>query len=146
MSRHLALAYLCLVRKIEMQLFANNTIIVLTFLLPCVGNSQPAADPIVQKICTGSCAGAMAKITPWQNWTGKISYYEFSGDLRTCSHPPLILYDSKGRETLTIPSQPLDPNNKEVVEKFEKLRQKREELLKGHTPSKAIFCSEVLRR
>jgi hypothetical protein len=87
----------------------------------------------------------MASVTPWYNSMGKIGYYEFSGDLRTCSHPPLILYDSKGLEALTVPNRPIDPNNKEIVEKFKKLHQKREELLKGHTPSKAIFCSDVLR-
>ena len=74
-----------------------------------------------------------------------MGYYEFLGDLKSCSHPPVILYDSKGREALTIPNQPLDPNNKEMTEKFKNLQQKREELLKDHTPSKAVFCSEVHR-
>ena len=142
LSRNLAVAYLCLVRKIRMRLFAHNTIIVLTFLLSAGGHSQPAPDPILGKICTGTCSGGMASVTPWLNSTGKTGYYEFSGDLRTCSHPPLVLYDSKGREALTIPNQPLDADNKEMTEKFKKLHQKREELLKGHTPSRAIFCSE----
>lgn len=131
-----------------MRLTTNLVAFALTispFLPPCAGNSKPAPDPILQKICTGSCAGNMASVTPWYDSTGKIGYYEFSGDLRGCSHPPLIIYDSKGREALTIPNQPLDPSNKEMTEKFKKLHQKREELLKGHTPSKAIFCSEVPR-
>jgi hypothetical protein len=119
--------------------------ILLAFLLPCAGNSQPAPDPILQKICTGSCTAGMASVTQWYNSTGKIGYYEFSGDLRSYSHPPLILYDSKGRAALTIPNQPLDPNNKEMIEKFKKLYQKRKELLQGHTPSKAILCSEIPR-
>lgn len=112
-----------------MNLFTKNGIIIfLVFLLSWAGDSQSAPDPILQKLCTGSCAGAMAKVTPWLNSTGKIGYYEFSGDLRNCSHPPLILYDSKGREALTIPNQPLDASNEEMVEKFKKLHQKREEL------------------
>jgi hypothetical protein len=131
LPQHHAAAYRFLVRQIEMKLFTENGMtILLTFLLLCAANSQPAPDPIVQKICSGSCAGGIASVTPWCNSTGKIGYYEFSGDLRTCSHPPLILYDSKGREALTIPNQPLDSNNKEMVEKFKKLHQKREELLK----------------
>ncbi len=129
-----------------MKLFINNPVnIVLTFLLPCAGRSEPALDPILQKICTLSCAGGLASVTPWYDSTGKIGYYEFSGDLRNCSHPPLILYDSKGREALTIPNQPFDPRKKETIEEFKKLHQKRKELLKGHTQSKAIFCSEVHR-
>jgi len=114
-------------------------------LLTRAGSAQPPPDPVLQKICTGSCAGGMASVTPWYNSTGTTDYYEFTGDLRSCSHPPLILYDAKGREALTIPNQPLDSNNKEMVEKFKKLHQKRKELLKGHIPSKAIFCSEVHR-
>jgi hypothetical protein len=129
-----------------MKLFSNNLLITLsTFLLCCPGHSEPAPDPILQKICTGSCAAELASVTPWYDSTGKVGYYEFSGDLRSCSHPPLILYDSKGREVLTIPNQPLDPKKKEMMEKFEKLQQKRKELLKGHTQSEAIFCSEVRR-
>ena len=129
-----------------MKLFINNPVtILLTFLLPCAGHSEPAPDPILQKICTLSCAGGLASVTPWYDSTGKIGYYEFSGDLRSCSHPPLILYDSKSREALTIPNQPFDPRNKEMIEEFNKLHQKRKELLKGHTQSKAIFCSEVHR-
>jgi hypothetical protein len=129
-----------------MKLLTKNGItILLAFLLPWAGNSQPAPDSILQKLCIGSCAGGMASVTPWYDSTGKIGYYEFSGDLRGCSHPPLIIYDSTGREALTIPNQTLDPGNKEMTEKFKKLHQKREELLKGHTPSKAIFCSDVPR-
>jgi len=119
--------------------------IVLAFLLPCAGRSEPAPDPILQKICTLSCAGGLASVTPWYDSTEKIGYYEFSGDLRSCSHPPLILYDSKGREALTIPNQLFDPRKKEMIEEFKKLHQKRKELLKGYTQSKAIFCSEVHR-
>lgn len=125
-----------------MSLLSNTTIIILTFLLSHAGHSQSVADPIFSKICTGSCAGGMASVTPWLNSTGKIGYYEFSGDLRTCPHPSLVIYDSKGGEALTIPNQPLDANNKEMTEKFKKLHQRREELLKGHTRSKAIYCSE----
>jgi thioredoxin-related protein len=84
----------------------------------------------------------MAWVTAWSDSTGKIDYYEFAGDFRTCPHPPLVLYDSKGREVLTIPNQPIDPNNKEMVENFEKLRQKRKKLLDGHTHSKPLLCSE----
>jgi hypothetical protein len=129
-----------------MRLLAKTGITVISaLLLPCAGDSQSASDPILQKVCAGSCAGALAKVTPWYNSIGKIDYYEFFGDLRSCPHPPLILYDSQGRETLTIPSQPLDPNSKEMTEQFKTLHQKRKELLRGHTPGKAIFCSEVHR-
>lgn len=140
------MAQLRLVREIEMKLLTKTaTLILLALVLPCAGNPQPASHPTLQKVCAGSCAGGMAKVTPWCDSTGKIGYYEFSGDLRSCSHPPLILYDSQGREALTIPNRPLDPNNKEMAETFKKLHQKREELLTGHTPSKTIFCSEVHR-
>ena len=46
---------------------------------------------------------------------------------------------------LPIPNQPFDPKKKEMIEEFKKLHQKRKELLKGYTQSKAIFCSEVHR-
>lgn len=127
-----------------MKVYTNTvTLILLALVLPCAGNPQPASDPVLQKVCAESCAGAMAKVTRWYDSTGKIDYYEFTGDLKSCSHPPLILYDSKGREALAIPNQPLDPHNKEMIETFKKLQQKREELLKGHTLSKPVFCSEV---
>jgi len=129
-----------------MKLFTNTIfIVVLTFLLSASGNSQPAPDPVLRKVCSGSCAGGVASVTAWYDSTGKIDYYELSGDLRTCSHYPLILYDSRGREALVIPNQPVDPKEKEMVENFEKLHQKRKELLNGHTPSKPIFCSEIPR-
>lgn len=124
---------------------SNGLTILLVSLVAFVGKSQPAPDFVLQKVCAGSCVGAMARVTRWYDSTGKIGYYEFSGDLRNCSHPPLILYDSKGREALTIPNQHLDPNNKVMTENFKKLHQKREELLKGHAPSKATFCSDVHR-
>jgi hypothetical protein len=120
-------------------------IVILTFLLSAAGNSQPAADPVLRKICTGPCTGGVAAVTAWYDSTGKIDYYELSGDLSICPHPPSILYDSKGREALTIPNQPVDPNKKEMVENFKKLHQKRKQLLNGHTPSKRMFCSEVPR-
>jgi len=92
-----------------MKLLAKTlTRILLALVLPCAGNPKPAPDPFLQKVCGESCAGAMAKVIRWYDSTGKIAYYDFSGDLRSCSHPPLILYDSKGREALTIPNQPLD--------------------------------------
>jgi len=128
-----------------MKLLTNNTIIVFTFLLSVAGNSQPVPDPILSKICNGSCTGGVASVVAWHNSAGKTGYYELSGDVSTCSHPPLILYDAKGREVLTIPNQPVDPKKKEMVENFEKLHQKRKELLNGHTPSKPIFCSEIRR-
>jgi hypothetical protein len=87
----------------------------------------------------------MASVTEWYDSTGKIAYYELSGDVRICPHAPLILYDSKGREALSIPNQPIDPNNKEIAENLKKLHQKRDEFLSGHKPSKRIFCSEVSR-
>ena len=118
---------------------------VLSFLLPAAGYSQPAPDPILRKICTGSCTGGVASVTAWYNSAGKVDYYEFSGDLGTCSHPPLILYDSKGREALTIPNQPIDPKKKEMTGNFEMLHGKRKQLLSAHTPSKPIFCSEISR-
>ena len=129
-----------------MKLFPNSMVmLVLSFLVPASGISQTAPDPILRKICTGSCAGRMASVTAWHNSAGKVVYYEFSGDLSSCLHPPLVLYDSKGREVLTIPSQPMNPKEKEMVEHFEKLHQKRKQLLSGHTPSKPIFCSEISR-
>ena len=129
-----------------MKLFTNGVVIIVVLLfLAAAANSQTAPDPILRKICTDSCTGGLASVTTWYNSTGTAGYYEFSGDLRTCSHPPLILYDSKGREALTIPNQPVDPKNKKVVENFEKLHEKRKQLLSGHTPSKPIFCSEISR-
>ena len=117
----------------------------LTFLLSASGNSQPAPDPVLRKICTGSCTGGLASVTAWRDSAGKMDYYEFSGDLRICPRGPVILYDSKGREALTIPNQPVDPQKKEMVESVRKLHQKRQELLNAHTPSKRMSCSEVPR-
>lgn len=128
-----------------MNLFTGNTTIVLIFLLIAVGNSEGTPDPVLNKICTGSCTGGVASVTVWRDSTGKTAYYELSGDLRSCSHPPLILYDSHGREVLAIPNQPVDPNKKEMVESLDKVHQKRKELLNGHTPSKPVFCSQLAR-
>jgi hypothetical protein len=86
----------------------------------------------------------LASVTPWYDSTGKIGYYEFSGDLRSCSHPPLTLYDSKGREALTIPNQLFDPRKKKMIEDLKKVHQKRKELLKGYTQSKAIFIPRFI--
>jgi hypothetical protein len=129
-----------------MKLFPSNMVVMLlTFLLTATGNCQTAGDPILRRICRGSCTGRLASITAWYNSEGKVDYYELSGDVSTCSHPPLILYDSKGREALTIPNQPIDPRKKEIVKNLEKLRQKRKQLLSAHSPSKSIFCSEIMR-
>src|SRR5262245_27673362 len=128
-----------------MKLFTTNAIVILILLLPAAGNSQQTSNPVLHKICTGSCTGGMTSVTGWYDSKGKIAYYELSGDLSICPHATLILYDSKGLEALTIPNQPVDPKNKESIENLEKLHQKRKELLNGYTPAKPISCSEILK-
>lgn len=83
----------------------------------------------------------MASVTPWLDSQGKPHAYEFRGDLSTCSHPPLIFFDSEGKEVLTIPEVPLNPQDSVQSARFKELHEKREGLLKGLSRGKASFCS-----
>jgi hypothetical protein len=128
-----------------MKLFTNNLLIVVSTFALCAATPTPDTEPVLRKICSASCTGGVASITTWHDSTGKIGYYELSGDVGTCPHAPLILLDSRGREALTIPNQPVDPHDKATVENLKQLHQKRKELLNGHTASKPLFCSDIPR-
>jgi len=115
-----------------------------TFLIFLSALIFPAAchaeAPPLQKICASDCAGPMASVTPWRDAQGKASIFEYRGDLRVCSHPPLVFFDAQAKAILTIPEVPLNPADPAQSARFKELHEKRTSLLKDLTRGKPEFC------
>src|SRR4030095_1290116 len=109
-------------------------------LLPILFLPMRSGAEILKKICASDCAGPMASVTSWRDAKGVAMIFEFRGDLRACSHPPLVFFDTEPKAVLTIPEVALNPQDALQSEQFKALHQKREALLKGLTQGKPYPC------
>jgi len=107
-------------------------------------DAAPTALPITDEVratiatlCTGKCNGRMAKVTVYRDARGTIARLMYSGDLRTCSHPPTSFHAPDGGETGAIGTNPTDAEDQAhraaVVDAQ----------LAGLTASNVLYCSDA---
>ncbi len=119
----------------------SKVFLVLTLLT--LGDLACASDStLIDKICSLDCSGKLAAVYRWRDSVNVVKIYEYQGDLRSCSHPPLIFLDPQGNPLLTIPEEPLNPADGAQAARFKALHQKKQALLKDLLKEKPTYCPE----
>lgn len=98
-------------------------------------------NPVIQKICAGTCSGKMAWVQAWNDGAGKVKVYQYQGDLSACSHPPQIFYEAGGKELGSLPEFPVNPQDPVAMGRLKGLQEKRAEWLKGLSAGEKSWCA-----
>ena len=96
------------------------------------------ADPaMIERLCTRTdCGGSFARLEVLTDAGGAIAKYRYRGDVRTCSHPPLVYIDTSGVEIASAGTGPaFEISNRAAIDAFHA------EQLKGLSVREEIACA-----
>jgi hypothetical protein len=93
----------------------------------------------VRKICRAQCSGPIATVTVYRDASGRVGALENGGDIRSCSHPPTVFYDAKGKQIGVIPLRPVKPGSA-AAKRFQAIRTK---ATAGLSKAESFLCRKV---
>ncbi len=102
---------------------------------------EPSSTDILKKICSGSCSGTMANVAVLADKNGTVKYYRFTGSLQSCSHPPSVIYDLKGKVVTSMSEHPVNPIDQVQTKTIKKWQS----FLKDLTETKMMWCGDILK-
>ena len=71
------------------------------------GPPEPIGVHVIAKLCAEApCSNERARVRVFYRQNA-IHRYAHDGDLRTCSHPPTVVFDSAGKKVGSIPEEPI---------------------------------------
>jgi hypothetical protein len=117
--------------------------IAVIFLFAGNARAGETPDPVVKKICRGTCSGKMAWVQGWNDAARKVQVYQYQGGLDACSHPPQIFYDLGGKELGAFPEFPVNTQDPASMTRLKELQAKRDGWLKGLSSGKKWWCSSI---